>query len=76
MLFNNVAPPTFKAPPIPAPPVTIKAPVLVEVEVVLFVNDTAPFILAFPLTSNVKLGAMFPIPTLEFITVNVSVNVD
>ena len=35
-------PPTFNAPPIPAPPVTTRAPVVVEVEALLFINDVIP----------------------------------
>ena len=39
---TDKAPPTFNAPPIPTPPVTIKAPVDVVVEAVEFVIETAP----------------------------------
>ena len=67
-------PPTFKRPPIPAPPPTISAPdeLLVEgsldvtfivLKVELPEKLVVPLIATLPLTSNVTLGLIFPIPT-------------
>ena len=73
-------PPTLTFSPIPTPPATISAPLVIFVEVLAEVIDTElketleaklvippivnpPLIIAFPFTSNVATGAIFPIPT-------------
>ena len=35
--LENISPPTYKSPPMPVPPATTNAPLLVDVEVVVFV---------------------------------------
>ena len=40
--FENISPPTYSAPPIPAPPATTKAPVVVETAVSVPTNCISP----------------------------------
>ena len=56
---NTVFPPTFKAPAIPTPPATVKAPVEVELEAVVELIEVAP------VTANVPPRVVAPDPTVN-----------
>ena len=56
-------PPTYKFLPIPTPPITCSAPVIVDVASVLLVMVVIPEILVAPTTSNLTVGST-PMPTL------------
>jgi hypothetical protein len=62
-LANASAEPITKVLPIPAPPVTIKAPVAVDVAFVTLLIVTAPEAPIEPFTSNLNCGFVVPTPT-------------
>ena len=80
-----ISPPTYKFPPIPTPPATVKAPVVVEDELLISLISTTPNVLV-PVTPNVPeattllpdmpLTYKFPLIPTPPATINAPVLVD
>ena len=61
---NAIADPRTRVLPIPAPPVTMRAPVAVDVALVALLNVATPDTPIAPFTSSLNCGLVVPTPTL------------